>query len=107
MSSSGCCVYIPITDALGSTVDDSDYTLGGGATGKISAEHAATMEALDKKKRARNQVVPTDEGKVKLRLREIGEPITQFGERVSRVLCFLSASAKSMYLTRLVTEESV
>lgn len=41
---------------------------------------SAYFEQQSRKKRAAAVVVPTDDGKVRLRLREIGEPITLFGE---------------------------
>ena len=38
------------------------------------------MSQFDRKRRAAQLAVPTDDGKVRLRLRELGEPITLFGE---------------------------
>jgi U4/U6 small nuclear ribonucleoprotein PRP4 len=48
----------------------------------VRAENKALLDELDRKKRARTMAVPTDDNRVKARLREIGEPITLFGERV-------------------------
>lgn len=62
-------------------VDDRGYTLGG--SDRVRAENQALINELDRKKRARTMAVPTDDNRVKARLREIGEPITLFGERVS------------------------
>lgn len=45
-------------------------------------ENQVILDELERKKKARNLAVPTDDNKVKARLREIGEPITLFGERV-------------------------
>lgn len=45
-------------------------------------ENQVILDELERKKRARTTAVPTDDNKVKLKLREIGEPITLFGERV-------------------------
>jgi len=47
------------------------------------AEQQAILDEFERKKKARNIAVPTDDKKVRLRLRELGEPITLFGEGVS------------------------
>ncbi|KAL1943065.1 hypothetical protein VTO73DRAFT_4736 [Trametes versicolor] len=44
-------------------------------------ENQVILDELERKKKARTLAVPTDDNKVKARLREIGEPITLFGER--------------------------
>ncbi|KAJ3994098.1 U4/U6 snRNP-specific spliceosomal protein [Lentinula boryana] len=44
-------------------------------------ENQVMLDELERKKKARNIAVPTDDNRVKARLREIGEPITLFGER--------------------------
>ena len=54
----------------------------------LAAEYArqetqALLDELERKKRARAVAVPTDDGRVKKRLRELGEPITLFGERAA------------------------
>jgi U4/U6 small nuclear ribonucleoprotein PRP4 len=54
----------------------------------LAAEYArqetqALLDELERKKRARAIAVPTDDGRVKKRLRELGEPITLFGERAA------------------------
>lgn len=54
----------------------------------LAAEYArqetqALLDELERKKRARAIAVPTDDNKVKKRLRELGEPITLFGERAA------------------------
>jgi U4/U6 small nuclear ribonucleoprotein PRP4 len=46
-------------------------------------ENKVILDELERKKKARTMAVPTDDNRVKARLREIGEPITMFGERVS------------------------
>jgi U4/U6 small nuclear ribonucleoprotein PRP4 len=56
----------------------------GGYGDKARLENLAALEELERKKRARATAVPTDDGRVRAKLREIGEPITLFGERVSR-----------------------
>ncbi|CAL1715039.1 unnamed protein product [Somion occarium] len=46
-------------------------------------ENKLLLDELERKKKARSLAVPTDDNKVKARLREIGEPITLFGERAA------------------------
>ena len=48
------------------------------------ARHDELLKQLEAKKRARAITVPTNDNLVKKKLREMGEPITLFGERVSR-----------------------
>lgn len=57
----------------------------GGYGDRARLENKVLLEELERKKKARNMAVPTDDGRVRARLREIGEPITLFGERVSRI----------------------
>lgn len=60
--------------------DSSSY---GPASDRLMQENAELLAELERKKRARKlQNVPTDDRKVRLRLRELGEPITLFGEGV-------------------------
>jgi U4/U6 small nuclear ribonucleoprotein PRP4 len=47
------------------------------------AEAAAVLAELDRRKAARTMAVPTDNGQVIAKLREMGEPATLFGEGVS------------------------
>jgi U4/U6 small nuclear ribonucleoprotein PRP4 len=42
---------------------------------------AALVAALESRKTARSLAVPTDDAKVRQRLRQLGQPITLFGER--------------------------
>jgi U4/U6 small nuclear ribonucleoprotein PRP4 len=46
-------------------------------------ENQVILDELERKKKARTMAVPTDDKRVKTRLREIGEPITLFGERAA------------------------
>lgn len=64
-------------------IDDGNY-LG---SERARLENQVILDELERKKKARNLAVPTDDNKVKARLREIGEPITLFGERVSS-MCY-------------------
>jgi hypothetical protein len=68
-----------------SLVDDGNY-LG---SERARMENKVILDELERKKKARSMAVPTDDNRVKARLREIGEPITLFGERVRliQLLC--------------------
>lgn len=61
-----------------SLADDGGYL---GAE-RARMENKMILDELERKKKARAMAVPTDDNRVKARLREIGEPITLFGERV-------------------------
>lgn len=63
-------------------MEDVSYSLGGASSERARQENKAVLDELERKKRARTMAVPTDDGRVRARLREIGEPITLFGERV-------------------------
>ncbi|KAH8093288.1 WD40-repeat-containing domain protein [Cristinia sonorae] len=60
-------------------IDDGNY-LG---SERARLENKVLLDELERKKKARSLAVPTDDNKVKARLREIGEPITLFGERAA------------------------
>lgn len=62
---------------LENLADDGQY-----ASERARIENQLVLDELERKKKARTAAVPTDDGRVKARLREIGEPITLFGERV-------------------------
>ncbi|WVF70118.1 hypothetical protein IAT40_004906 [Kwoniella sp. CBS 6097] len=59
---------------------DNTYQLGGSDDERERAQNAALVEQLERKKRMRKMAVPTDDKKVRERLRAYGEPITLFGE---------------------------
>ncbi|KAM6497148.1 U4/U6 snRNP-specific spliceosomal protein [Amanita muscaria] len=61
-----------------SLVEDGSYI-----TERARLENKVILDELERKKKARNLAVPTDDNRVKARLREIGEPITLFGERAA------------------------
>ena len=63
---------------LDTLMDDGDY-LG---SERARLENKVILDELERKKKARALAVPTDDNRVRARLREIGEPITLFGERV-------------------------
>ncbi|KAA1475472.1 U4/U6 snRNP-specific spliceosomal protein [Dentipellis sp. KUC8613] len=60
-------------------MDDGSY-LG---SERARLENQVILDELERKKKARSMAVPTDDNRVKARLREIGEPITLFGERAA------------------------
>ncbi|CAB4401112.1 uncharacterized protein OCT59_001901 [Rhizophagus irregularis] len=47
---------------------------------KSREEHQAILDEFERKKRARTLAVPTDDGRVRAKLRELGEPQCLFGE---------------------------
>ncbi|CAG8758632.1 25017_t:CDS:10, partial [Dentiscutata erythropus] len=47
---------------------------------KAREEHQAILDEFERKKRARTLAVPTDDGRVRAKLRELGEPQCLFGE---------------------------
>jgi U4/U6 small nuclear ribonucleoprotein PRP4 len=59
---------------------DQDYEMPGSAAGIPSERVSALQAQFDRKRRAAATVVPTDDTRVRMRLRELGEPITLFGE---------------------------
>ncbi|TPX62376.1 hypothetical protein PhCBS80983_g00501 [Powellomyces hirtus] len=50
------------------------------STSRAQAEHQAILEEFERKRIARNLAVPTDDARVRARLREESEPITLFAE---------------------------
>ena len=77
------------------TAQDVDYSMGEGFE-RQRAEAAALLQALDRKKAARTMAVPTDDKQVKARLREMGEPVTLFGEGVSHTCIAVSVDLIAM-----------
>jgi len=59
---------------------DRNYDLPAGAGGAAPERASALLSQFDRKRRAAQIAVPTDDGKVRARLREMGEPIIFFGE---------------------------
>ncbi|CRG92126.1 putative WD repeat-containing protein C227,12 [Talaromyces islandicus] len=59
---------------------DRDYDMPAAAAGIAPERASALMSQFDRKRRAAAINVPTDDNRVRLRLRELGEPITLFGE---------------------------
>jgi U4/U6 small nuclear ribonucleoprotein PRP4 len=59
---------------------DMDYDISTGAAGMAPEKASAILSQLNRKRLAATIAVPTDDGKVRAKLRELGEPITLFGE---------------------------
>ncbi|MCO5605210.1 hypothetical protein L7F22_059390 [Adiantum nelumboides] len=69
-------------DNLGIDADELDVEPASSSSiAHARAEQKELMDMLDARAKARNMAVPTDDAKVRSRLRELGEPITCFGER--------------------------
>lgn len=85
---------------LENLVDDGNYM----GSERARLENKVLLDELERKKRARSMAVPTDDTKVKARLREIGEPITLFGERVSygKSLSWFGTSTTDEYRQQIV-----
>lgn len=60
---------------------DRDYSIKNSAG--VSEKASSVLAQLERKRFANTIAVPTDDKRVRLRLREIGEPITLFGEGLS------------------------
>ena len=60
--------------------DDYDHDIPSGVAGAAPERASALLGQFDRKRLAAKMVVPTDDGRVKTKLRELGEPITLFGE---------------------------
>ena len=67
----------PTATTSGVTIED----LLSSRSNAYSATDAALSAQLDARKLARSLAVPTSDPKVRLRLRQLGEPVTCFGER--------------------------
>ena len=48
-------------------------------------QHQEVLEMFERRKRARTVAVPTDDKKVREKLRELGEPVCLFGEDVRAI----------------------
>jgi U4/U6 small nuclear ribonucleoprotein PRP4 len=77
---------------LDTLMDDGNYM----GSERARIENKVILDELERKKKARTMAVPTDDNRVKARLREIGEPITLFGERVSGQNCPFNAFTQTL-----------
>lgn len=68
------------------TAVDNTYELGGEDDQREREQNALLIEELERKKKMRTMAVPTDDKKVRARLRVYGEPITLFGEGVGHAV---------------------
>jgi U4/U6 small nuclear ribonucleoprotein PRP4 len=66
--------------ALEDLPDDHDYDIPMDGAGAGSEKASAIMNQFNRKRLAAAMTVPTDDARVRARLREMGEPITLFGE---------------------------
>jgi len=60
---------------------DQDYYIPSDQAGQPSAKASAVLAEFSRKRKAAAIAVPTDDGRIRARLREMGEPMTLFGER--------------------------
>ncbi|OAQ97337.1 hypothetical protein LLEC1_07298 [Akanthomyces lecanii] len=66
--------------ALEDLPEDHDYNLPTNVAGATSEKASAILNQLNRKRLAATIAVPTDDGRVRAKLRDMGEPITIFGE---------------------------
>jgi U4/U6 small nuclear ribonucleoprotein PRP4 len=59
---------------------DREYDMPSATAGIAPERASAILSQFDRKRRAAQIAVPTDDGRVRARLRELGEPVTLFGE---------------------------
>jgi U4/U6 small nuclear ribonucleoprotein PRP4 len=81
---------------------DRDYDMPSATAGIAPERASAILSQFDRKRRAAQIAVPTDDGRVRARLREMGEPITLFGEgpgdrrdRLRELLTILAEEAEA------------
>jgi U4/U6 small nuclear ribonucleoprotein PRP4 len=90
---------------------DHDYELPTTATGLAPEKASAILAQFERKRLAATIIVPTDDGKVRARLREFGEPITLFGEdladRRARLRELLTSQAENADQDKDVDMEDV
>lgn len=59
---------------------DHDYDLPSASAGIAPEKASAILSQFDRKRLAASIAVPTDDGRIRVKLREMGEPVTLFGE---------------------------
>ncbi|KYK57738.1 hypothetical protein DCS_04751 [Drechmeria coniospora] len=70
----------PVGIALEDLPSDHDYDIPMDAAGASSEKASAVLSQFNRKRLAAKIAVPTDDGRVRAKLREMGEPVTIFGE---------------------------
>lgn len=90
---------------------DQDYELPSAAAGIPPERASAILSQFERKRRAAAMAVPTDDTRVRARLREFGEPITLFGEgladRRDRLRELLTDLAEKQAETDIEMQEAV
>lgn len=71
-------------EALGVDGEEPDLSLYSETAQRAYEAQQNILDEFERKKRARNLAVPTDDARVKQRLREFGEPICLFAEGVRK-----------------------
>lgn len=66
--------------SLSEIPEDHDYDIPSSTAGAPSEKASAILNQFNRKRLAATIAVPTDDGRVRAKLREMGEPITLFGE---------------------------
>jgi U4/U6 small nuclear ribonucleoprotein PRP4 len=81
---------------------DREYEMPSATAGIAPERASAILSQFDRKRRAAQLAVPTDDGRVRAKLREMGEPITLFGEgpgdrrdRLRELLTLLAEDAEA------------
>ncbi|KAK3694702.1 WD40-repeat-containing domain protein [Podospora appendiculata] len=62
---------------------DRDYDIPGAGAGMAPEKASALLSQFERRRLAATIAVPTDDGRVRAKLRELGHPVTLFGEDVS------------------------
>ena len=62
------------------TAIDRDYEIPGAGAGIAPEKASALLSQFERKRLAASIAVPTDDGRVRAKLRELGQPVTLFGE---------------------------
>ena len=92
------CHYPTVTTPDHLVALDREYDIPSATAGVASERASAILSQFGRKRRAAQTAVPTDDGQVRARLRELGEPITLFGEdradRRDRLRELLTAQAE-------------
>lgn len=72
--------HLPIADRTMHAAHDRGYTLPSSTAGAPAGKASAVLHQFSRRRRAAAIAVPTDDGRVRVYLRELDEPVTLFGE---------------------------